>query len=90
VVDFIQLLSRLSDYQVEYVLVGGLAAATYGSYLAPGFCQLPTQNCKLLASDCLLLTANFQLTPYNRIKQATQAANALLKLRSTSRLKTRP
>jgi predicted nucleotidyltransferase len=33
VVDFIQLLNRLSDYQVEYVLVGGLAAATYGSSL---------------------------------------------------------
>ena len=32
-VDFIQLLKRLSDYQVEYVLVGGLAAATYGSSL---------------------------------------------------------
>ena len=33
--DFIQLLNRLSDYQVEFVLVGGLAAATYGSTLVP-------------------------------------------------------
>ena len=70
-VDFIQLLNRLSDYQVEYVLVGGLAAATYGSSLVTqdvDVCvNLELANLIRLKKAVIDLNPVHRLTP-NRLK----------------------
>jgi len=48
-----------------------------------------TSDAEELGFDSTLIEHNLRLSYSDRIKQATQAANALLKLRSASRLKTR-
>ena len=45
---------------------------------------------KKLGFDPTLIEQNLRLSFSDRIKQASQAANALLKLRTASRLKTHP
>jgi len=50
----------------------------------------PTANAEEFGFDPTLIEQNLRLSFGDRIKQARQAANALLKLRTAARLKTRP
>ena len=49
-----------------------------------------TSDAEELGFDPTLIEQNLSLSFSDRIKQASQAANALLKLRTALRLKTRP
>ena len=49
-----------------------------------------TSDAEELGFDPTLIEQNLRLSFSDRIKQASQAANALLKLQAAARLKTRP
>jgi hypothetical protein len=74
----LQLLQRLNEAQVEYILVGGMAAVLHGAPVATGDVDIvhrrtPANVARLLAL-LALLEAHYRGQPAGRILQPTTAA----------------